>query len=95
AKCPVWQFHQVYSDSTVQAWVEEGCRTAGIGCLDCKRPLIESVLAELEPLKARAEEYARDMDAVNEIISQGTEAAREIAQTTLDEVRSVMGLSSA
>ncbi|MEN8132511.1 MAG: tryptophan--tRNA ligase [Pseudomonadota bacterium] len=95
AKCPVWQFHQVYSDRTVQAWVEEGCRTAGIGCLDCKRPLIESVLAELEPLKARAEEYSRDMDAVNEIISQGTEAAREIAQTTLDEVRSVMGLSSA
>ncbi|MCP4409022.1 MAG: tryptophan--tRNA ligase [Gammaproteobacteria bacterium] len=94
AKCPVWQLHQVYSDSTVQAWVEEGCRTAGIGCLDCKRPVIESVLAELEPLKARAEEYARDMDAVKEILSQGTEAAREIAQTTLDEVRSVMGLSS-
>jgi tryptophanyl-tRNA synthetase len=93
-KCPVWQLHQIYSDNKRQDWVKEGCRSAGIGCLDCKRPVIESVLSELEPLRSRAQEYSQDINAVKEIVTRGTEAAREIAQTTLDEVRSVMGLTS-
>jgi tryptophanyl-tRNA synthetase len=93
-KCPVWQLHQVYSDNKRQDWVKEGCRSAGIGCLDCKQPVIESVLSELEPIRTRAQEYSQDINAVKETVSRGTEAAREIAQTTLDEVRSVMGLTS-
>jgi tryptophanyl-tRNA synthetase len=61
--------------------------------LDCKQPVIESVLSELEPIRISAQNYSQDINAVKEIVSRGTEAAREIAQTTLDEVRSVMGLT--
>ncbi len=93
-KCPVWQLHQVYSDENLKNWVQQGCRSAGIGCLDCKRPVIDSVLAELEPIRKRAQDYAKDIMGVQEIVSLGTKTARQIAHETLKEVRSVMGLSS-
>ncbi len=92
AKCPVWQFHEVYSGDDVRKWVQEGCRSASIGCLDCKRPIIDAVLAEQAPIRERAEEFAADAETVRNIIDEGCEAAREVARSTLEEVRVAMGL---
>jgi tryptophanyl-tRNA synthetase len=91
-KCPVWKFHQVYSSPEIQNWVQVGCRGAGIGCLDCKQPVIDAVLAELHPIRERALDLERDTDAVRAIIADGCEAARDVARETMDEVREAMGL---
>jgi tryptophanyl-tRNA synthetase len=92
AKCPVWQFHQVYSDKKTQEWVQENCRSAGIGCLDCKAPIIEAILTELVPIRERAQQYLEDPDAVRAILMEGTDTARTYARETMKEVRHVMGL---
>jgi tryptophanyl-tRNA synthetase len=92
-RCPVWQLHEVYSSEEQKEWVQTGCRTAGIGCLDCKGPLIDSVAAELKPIRQRAEELSAHPEDVRRIIEDGNEAAREVAQDTLVEVRAAMGLS--
>jgi tryptophanyl-tRNA synthetase len=92
-KCPVWGLHEVYSDDEVKNWVQEGCRSAGIGCLDCKRPLIDSILKEQGPIRERAKEYQDDPETVRGIISEGCEAARDVARQTLEEVRQAMGLN--
>jgi tryptophanyl-tRNA synthetase len=92
-KCPVWQFHLVYSDDRTQAWANEGCRTAGIGCLDCKQPVIDSVLAELAPMRERAQKYLDDPTLVRNIVADGCEKARRLAQETMREVREAMGLN--
>jgi tryptophanyl-tRNA synthetase len=91
-KCPVWQLHQVYSDDDTRDWVVQGCRSAGIGCLECKQPVIDKVVAEIESLRERAREYEEDPNVVREIIAEGTEAARDTARDTLDEVRKAMGV---
>jgi len=93
AKCPVWGLHEIYSDEQMQEWAQEGCRSAGIGCLDCKRPIIDAVLKEQGPIRERAREYEQDPETVRGIISEGCEAARDVARETLEEVRSAMGLS--
>lgn len=93
AKCPVWQLHQVYSDEDTRNWVQEGCRSAGIGCLDCKQPVVEAVLKELAPIRERAQTYVEDPKLVRNIIAEGNEAARDVARDTLEEVREAMGLS--
>ena len=90
--CPVWQLHAVYSSDEVRDWVREGCTSAGIGCLDCKQPIIDSVLAELQPLQERAREFEADPGRVRAIINDGAEAARAVARATLEEVRAAMGL---
>ena len=92
AKCPVWQLHTVYSDDATRQWADEGCRSAGIGCLDCKQPVIDAVLTELAPIRERALEYMADPKLVRNIIAEGNEAARDVAQDTLEEVREAMGL---
>lgn len=92
-KCPVWPLHQVYSDDDTKEWVQQGCRSAGIGCLECKGPVIEAVLAELKPIRERAQEYIDDPGAVRSVIAEGCEAARDIAEETLDEVKKAMGLA--
>lgn len=92
-KCPVWDLHAVYSNDEQKQWVQEGCRTAGIGCLDCKGPLIDSVIDEIRPIRARAEEFSQHPEDVRRIIDDGSAAAREVAQETLSEVRSAMGLA--
>ncbi len=92
AKCPVWEFHQVYSDDAVKNWVKEGCRSAGIGCIECKQPVIDAVLAELKPIQERAVEFESDPDLVRNIINEGCEKARDEARETMDEVRHVMSL---
>ena len=91
-KCPVWQLHLVYSDEALQSWVQEGCTTAGIGCLDCKKPVIDAVLAELEPVRERAEEFIADPNLVRSIINEGCESARNVARETMEEVRQAIGL---
>jgi len=93
AKCPVWQLHQVYSDDDVKAWVMDGCTTAGIGCLDCKQPVIDAVLNELRPIQERIVEFGEDPGRVRTILAEGSEAARSMARATLEEVRQAMGLS--
>lgn len=91
-KCPVWQFHKVYSDETVKHWVQAGCRTAGIGCIDCKRPVIDAISNELKPIQLSIKEYESDLGSVKRIVAEGSEQAREEAVKTLNDVRSVMGL---
>ena len=91
-KCPVWSLHQVYSDDAQRAWVQEGCRSAAIGCLDCKKPLVDAVQAELSLFRERARPFEDDPGLVRELIAGGCEQAREQARETLDEVRQVMGL---
>ena len=92
-KCPVWQLHLVYSDDSVRDWVQQGCTTAGIGCLECKQPVIEAVEAELEPIRNRAEHYLANPSLVRSIIEEGCDKARDVARETLQEVRSAMGLN--
>ncbi len=91
-KCPVWKLHQVYSDEETCHWVQEGCRSAGIGCLDCKAPIMEAVRKELEPIHQRAQEFEADHELVRNIINEGSERARDVAKQTINEVRQVMGL---
>ncbi|OGA37239.1 MAG: tryptophan--tRNA ligase [Betaproteobacteria bacterium RIFCSPLOWO2_12_FULL_62_13] len=92
-KCPVWQLHLVYSDEERKEWVQQGCRSAGIGCLECKQPVIDAVLAEQRPIRERVQEYLDDPTLVKSIIADGCEKARRIAQETLRDVREVMGLN--
>ncbi|MGZ9080467.1 MAG: tryptophan--tRNA ligase [Burkholderiales bacterium] len=92
-KCPVWQLHLVYSDDEKRQWVQWGCRNAGIGCLECKQPVIDAVLAELKPIRERAEHYLQDPTLVRNIIAGGVEKAQKLAQETLRDVRQAMGLN--
>ena len=91
-KCPVWQLHLVYSDDARKQWVQEGCRSAGIGCLECKQPVIDSVLAELKPMRERAQRFVEDPTLVKSIIADGCEKAQKRAEETMRDVRDVMGL---
>ena len=86
-KCPVWEWHQLYSDEKTRQWVQDGCRSAGIGCLECKKPLIEAVQAEVEPVRSRSKEYEDDKATVQKIIMEANEAVRDIANDTLEEVK--------
>jgi tryptophanyl-tRNA synthetase len=92
-KCPVWQFHQIYSDESTRGWVQEGCRSAGIGCIECKQPVIEAVLSEQAEMRERAQPYVDDPSLVRNIIADGCERARKLAQETMRDVRESMGLS--
>ena len=92
-KCPVWQLHEVYSGDDVKQWVQQGCRSAGIGCIECKRPVIDAVLVEQAPMRERAAEFVANPDAVRKIVLAGAEVARAVARETLTEVRQVMGLN--
>lgn len=91
-KCPVWQLHQIYSDDGCKAWVQEGCRTAGIGCIECKQPVIDGILKELAPMQERARHYQEDPGRVKRIIADGCDKARELARETMRDVREAMGL---
>ncbi|MHB1358370.1 MAG: tryptophan--tRNA ligase [Rhodocyclaceae bacterium] len=91
-KCPVWQFHQIYSNDAVRDWVQQGCRSAGIGCIECKQPVIEGVLQEQAPMRERARMYAEDPQLVKNIIADGCEKARKLAADTMRDVRAAIGL---
>jgi len=90
--CPVWKFHEIYSDDTVKDWVQTGCRSAGIGCVECKRPVIDAINKELKPIQDNIREYEADMGSVKRIAAEGSERARADAQKTLCDVREAMGL---
>ncbi|KTD63997.1 tryptophan--tRNA ligase [Legionella spiritensis] len=91
-KCPVWPFHKIYSSESEQEWVQTGCRTAGIGCIDCKRPLVDSINKELAPIQQSIKDLESDLGSVKRIVAEGSESAREEANKTMDDVREVMGL---
>lgn len=86
ARCPVWQFHEIYSDTTTKQWVQEGCRSAGIGCIECKQPVITAVQAELAPFQQRAAEFEADRGRVHDILQEGAETARQVAKATMADV---------
>ena len=91
-KCPVWDLHKIYSDEPTKQWANEGCRTAGIGCLDCKKPVIDKIVEEVTGMRRRAQEFEDNPELVRNIISEGAEKAREAARATLDDVRRAMHL---
>jgi tryptophanyl-tRNA synthetase len=90
--CPVWELHQVYSDQTTKDWVQQGCTTAGIGCLECKEPLIQHVIKEQQPMLERAQKYLDDPSLLRALIADGCDKARKTAQETMRDVREAMGL---
>ncbi|HEX2605664.1 MAG TPA: tryptophan--tRNA ligase, partial [Oxalicibacterium sp.] len=91
-KCPVWQLHLVYSDEPTKDWVVKGCTTAGIGCIECKQPVIDGVLKEQEPMRERAQRYLDKPELVREILAHGCATARKLAGETMHDVREAMGL---
>jgi tryptophanyl-tRNA synthetase len=93
ARCPVWEFHKVYSSPEVRGWVQQGCTSAGIGCLECKQPVIDGMLKEQQPMLARAEPYVANPHIVRDIVDAGTERARVVARETMRDVREAMGLN--
>lgn len=93
ARCPVWQLHTVYSNEETKQWVDKGCKSAGIGCLECKQPVIDAILAEQQPMFERAQKYLDDPSLLRSIIADGCDKARKVAQETMREVREAMGLA--
>jgi tryptophanyl-tRNA synthetase len=91
--CPVYDLHRIYSNEEVLAWSAHGCRTAGIGCLDCKAPLIDAVNAEQATMRERAQQFEQDPDLVQSILLEGAEKARDVARETLEDVRAAIGIS--
>src|SRR5258706_1853940 len=92
-KCPVWTLHQVYTDSATHDWVVQGCKSAGIGCLECKQPVIDPIIKELKPMRERAAPFEEDPTLVKNIIADGCEKARDTAEETMRDVRDAMGLN--
>ncbi len=92
-KCPVWQFHLIYSNHETQEWVQHGCRNAEIGCLDCKSPIISSILAEQGPMYERIQKFEEDPTLVRNIIADGCEKANKLAEETMRDIREAMGLN--
>ncbi|TAJ76972.1 MAG: tryptophan--tRNA ligase [Gallionellaceae bacterium] len=93
ARCPVWKLHEVYSSEDTRQWVQQGCKSAGIGCIECKQPVIAGVLEEQKPMRERAQQYLDDPTLVRNIIADGCEKARKLATETMRDVREAMGLS--
>ena len=92
ARCPVWQLHQVYTDAPTREWVEKGCRSAGIGCIECKQPVIEGILREQQPMLERAQKYMDDPALLRAIVDHGCDQASQVARETMRDVRAAMGL---
>ncbi|MBK9218324.1 MAG: tryptophan--tRNA ligase [Uliginosibacterium sp.] len=93
ARCPVWNFHQVYSSPETREWVQAGCRSAGIGCIECKQPVIDAMVAEQAPMHERAMKYVQNPKLVREVVEHGNERARKVAEETMQDVRAAMGLA--
>ena len=88
----MWHLHEIYADAEQKQWVQQGCRSASIGCVDCKGPLIDAIAAELTPIREKANYLNEHPEEVRRIIEDGNEAAREVARDTLDEVKTAMNL---
>lgn len=85
-KCPVWELHKVYTEASTHEWVQQGCRSAGIGCIECKGPVIDAVKAELTVIQGRAAEYENNRPLIQSILREGAESARRVARQTMDDV---------
>ena len=92
-KCPVWDLHKIYSDAERREWVVKGCTTAGIGCLECKQPVIDAINRELAPIRARAQTYVDDPALAKNIVADGCDKARKLAQETMRDAREALGLA--
>jgi tryptophanyl-tRNA synthetase len=92
-KCPVWDLHKIYSDAERKEWVVKGCTTAGIGCLECKQPVIDAINRELAPIRARAQTYVDDPALAKNIVADGCDKARKLAQETMRDAREALGLA--
>ena len=92
-KCPVWQMHQIYSSDETLNWVKEGCTKAKIGCIECKKPIVDSINSELDPIQQEITKYEANPNLIQEIIFEGSERARIVAKTTMEEVRDAMGIT--
>jgi len=92
-KCPVWQMHQIYSSDETLNWVKDGCTKAKIGCIECKKPVSDSIIAELEPIQEEVAKYESNPNLIQEIIFEGSERARVVAKSTMEEVRDAMGIT--
>ena len=93
SNCPVYDLHEVYSSEDIKSWVRNGCTNASIGCIDCKKPLIDSINTEQQIMIERAQQFEEDPDLVHSIIQEGSEQARLVARDTLDEVKECIGIS--
>ena len=91
-RCPVWQLHEVYSDAECKEWVQKGCRSAGIGCIECKQPVIDGILREQAPMQERAQKYLDQPALVRDIVADGKAKAGKLARETMRDVREAMGL---
>ena len=91
-RCPVWPLHEVYTAEADRADLAQGCRSARIGCLDCKQGLIDAVIAQQRGWRERAEAWTNQPKQVHWLMELGTERARTVARQTLRDVRDAMGL---
>jgi tryptophanyl-tRNA synthetase len=91
-KCPVWDLHLIYSDEATRQWASAGCRSAAIGCLDCKQPLIDKIVEEVAAMRRRGQEFEEHPELIRDIVAEGEEKAREVARQTLEDVRRAMHL---
>ncbi|MDC0965147.1 tryptophan--tRNA ligase [Candidatus Thioglobus sp.] len=92
-KCPVWQLHEIYSDSQTRDWVVDGCTNAKMGCVECKQPVIKAIQVELMPMQESIAKYQADPDLIKQIIHEGSQKARGVAKETMEEVRDSMGIA--
>ncbi len=92
-QCPVWDLHKIYSNQETQNWVQDGCTGAKIGCVDCKKPVIDAIKQELQPIQDEIVRLEKDTNFIKDIAATGAQKAREIARVTLEEVRSAIGLN--
>ena len=92
-KCPVWQMHKIYSSEDTLNWVTEGCTKATIGCIECKKPIVDGINSELAPIQEEIAKYQSNPNLIQEIIFEGSERARVVARDTIEEVRDAMGIT--
>ncbi len=90
--CPVFDFHKVFSPGETREWAAEGCRTAGIGCIECKSALADNLLARIEPVAKKRRELEKHPDDVRDVFEEGAKHAREVAEQTMIDVRSAIKL---
>ena len=90
--CNVFSFHKLYTDAAEVAAINSDCRKAGIGCIECKKKLAENLKTGLAPIQERRAYYAERPQLVDDIIREGTDRARLVAQQTMDEVRTAIGI---
>jgi tryptophanyl-tRNA synthetase len=91
--CPVGDLHKIFSSRETMAKVNEGCRSAGIGCIECKSWVADALVQILNPMQERRKKYEDSRSDVWDILNKGSARAREIAGATMDEVRDSMGLN--